>query len=393
MAEPFVWGMGGQKITTPEQAKRQRDIAAALLERAPSENWAEGLGSITAALASNSINDRASTAEEEGAARAGGLFSNLAVNSDPNAIIAALTSPDSAWASPAQTSIASALLNQGLERQDPMYQLQLQTAQAELDALQNPGASGPEYFGSTLPYEDAQGNLGYIQLSKGGLPQLPNGARWLEPTSTVNTGTAQTVIGRNTGAVQGAIPIDNMGAAQATATGTGMGQQTVTGLESGRVAAGNNAKLDVLEQTLGNAPQGAKGAFVQAAGNIGIPLEGLDDIQAAQAIINQMVPLQRPPGSGTMSDADLALFKQSLPSVINQPGANKRIIDTMRAINDYTIAQTEIERQVLSGAIDRSTADRLQKSIPNPLASMSAGQPAAGVTSLPNGIKIEPWQD
>lgn len=389
----FFWGDGGEKITSPEQAKRARDIAYALQNRPAADSWESGLANLTNGLAGMAQDRSVAEAEAAGRERAGGLFADLAVNQDPNAIIAALTSPDAAWASPSQTSIASALLNQGLERQDPMYQLQLQTAQAELDALQNPGASGPEYFGSTLPYEDAQGNLGYIQLSKGGLPQLPNGARWLEPTSTVNTGTAQTVIGRNTGAVQGAIPIDNMGAAQATATGTGMGQQTVTGLESGRVAAGNNAKLDVLEQTLGNAPQGAKGAFVQAAGNIGIPLEGLDDIQAAQAIINQMVPLQRPPGSGTMSDADLALFKQSLPSVINQPGANKRIIDTMRAINDYTIAQTEIERQVLSGAIDRSTADRLQKSIPNPLASMSAGQPSAGAAPLPNGIKIEPWQD
>lgn len=177
----FLWGSGGQKITTPEQAKRQRDIAAALLERAPSENWAEGLGSITAALASNSINDRASTAEEEGAARAGGLFSNLAINSDPNAIIAALTNPDAAWASPAQTSIASALLNSGLERSDPMYQLQMQTAQAELDRLRNPA---PDYPTSVQEYLYAQNDPGFASW------QAENGGG-----QTINVGGAPANIG------------------------------------------------------------------------------------------------------------------------------------------------------------------------------------------------------
>lgn len=132
MADPFVWGAGGRKVTTPEMAARERAVAAALLDRAPSENWTQGLGSVTAALAANAIQDRVGIAEEEGRTRAGGLFSDLAVNADPNSIIAALTSPDAAWASPAQTSIASALLNSGLERQDPMYQAQLQKLEQEI---------------------------------------------------------------------------------------------------------------------------------------------------------------------------------------------------------------------------------------------------------------------
>ena len=141
--QPFTWAFGGQKITTPEQAERQRKIAAALIDRAPSQNWAQGLGSITAALASNAIGERVGQAETEGRGRAGALFSDLALNADPNSIIAALTSEDAAWASPSQTSIASALLNTGLERSDPAYQLDMQYKQAQLDALQNPQPENP----------------------------------------------------------------------------------------------------------------------------------------------------------------------------------------------------------------------------------------------------------
>lgn len=140
----FQW-VGNQAISTPEAAARKRQIAEALIAQSasPAENWSSGLADVAAALSGTVLNNRVDEAEAAGRERAGGLFADLAVNSDPNSIIAALTSPDSAWASPAQTSIASALLNSGIERQDPMYQLQLQTAQAELDALRNPTQENP----------------------------------------------------------------------------------------------------------------------------------------------------------------------------------------------------------------------------------------------------------
>lgn len=130
----FTWGAGGQAISTPEAAARQRKIAEALIAQSatPADNWATGLGDVAAALSGTVLQNRVDEAELAGRERAGGLFADLAVNSDPNSIIAALTSPDSAWASPAQTSIASALLNSGLERQDPMYQAQLQKLEQEI---------------------------------------------------------------------------------------------------------------------------------------------------------------------------------------------------------------------------------------------------------------------
>lgn len=195
--QPFTWGMGGQKITTPEQAKRQREVAAALIKRNPSENWAQGLGSVTAALASNAIGDRAAQAEMEGQQRAGGLFSGLAVNADPNSIIAAMTSPDAAWASPAQTSIASALLNSGLERQDPMYQAQLAKLQAE---AANGGQGSESFFGTPIYTQDAEGNISAGQLGNQGTfnsIQLPEGQSLAPVTKEIDTGTEIITFDRN----------------------------------------------------------------------------------------------------------------------------------------------------------------------------------------------------
>jgi hypothetical protein len=149
---------------------------------------------------------------------------------------------------------------------------------------------------------------------------------------------------------------------------TDAGAQQAALIDAGRNAQSNNMRLGQLEQHLANAPQGAQGALVQFAGQFGIPVEGLNDVQAAQALINQMVPGQRPAGSGTMSDADLALFKQSLPAIANQPGGNQAIIRTTKAINDYTIQQALIAQQVANREISPAEGRARQAAIPNPLA-------------------------
>jgi hypothetical protein len=158
--------------------------------------------------------------------------------------------------------------------------------------------------------------------------------------------------------------------------------QTGELINAGMNAQSNNVRLGELERILQTAPQGAQGVLVQAAGTLGLPVQGLDDVQAAQALINQMVPGQRPPGSGTMSDADLALFKQSLPAIINQPGGNQKILQTMKAINEYTIAQSQIAQAVANREITPAEGRRLQAQVPNPLAGGGMTAPGGDVDSL-----------
>lgn len=148
-------------------------------------------------------------------------------------------------------------------------------------------------------------------------------------------------------------------------------------VQSGQVARRNNITLNELDSLINNVETGGMAAVKSFAGNIGVPVEGLDDIQAFTAIINRLVPQQRPPGSGTMSDADLALFKQSLPRLINQPGGNKKILRTMRALNNYLIQEAEIAEMVLdgpeNGGITRAEGRRRLAELSNPLAEFSAG--------------------
>jgi hypothetical protein len=144
-----------------------------------------------------------------------------------------------------------------------------------------------------------------------------------------------------------------------------------TGLQAQR----NLGRIDQLGNLLARAPQGAEGAMKAIAGEFGVATEGLDDIQAAQALINSLVPEQRTPGSGPMSDADLALFKQSLPRLINQPGGNATILATMKAIAQYDAEGAGIVQRVRAGEITRDQAFQLLMDRKNPLAEFSASGP------------------
>jgi hypothetical protein len=147
----------------------------------------------------------------------------------------------------------------------------------------------------------------------------------------------------------------------------------------------NAGTIDILEQQLSNAPTGAVGAWKQFAGDMGLPVDGVSDIQAAQASINAMVPDQRPAGSGTMSDADLALFKESLPRIINQPGGNGLIIGKLRAINEYDREISNIANELVSRKITREEARKRMAAVPNPLQGY-----AREVSGLAKSGTIEP---
>lgn len=156
---------------------------------------------------------------------------------------------------------------------------------------------------------------------------------------------------------------------------------------AGLAATRNIGRIDQLERFLATAPQGMQGGFTAMAADIGLNLgEGVDELQAARAIINSLVPEQRPAGSGTMSDADLVLFKQSLPAILNQPGGNAYILQTMRGIAQYDAAGANIVQRLRAGEIDRPTAFQLLMERKNPLSDFKAPAPA----QQPPGAKAPP---
>jgi hypothetical protein len=132
-------------------------------------------------------------------------------------------------------------------------------------------------------------------------------------------------------------------------------------------------RINTLDGLLANIETGAGASFRQIAANYGLRLgDDVGDIQAAQALINQIVPTQRPPGSGPMSDADLELFKQSVPRLINQPDGNRIIIETMRRLADYTRRQGEIAAAVNNRELTPADGRRMLYALENPLSGFTA---------------------
>lgn len=157
--------------------------------------------------------------------------------------------------------------------------------------------------------------------------------------------------------------------------------------DTGLAAQRNLGRIDQLESLLQTSPTGFGASLSQMAGEWGIATEGLSDIQAAQAIINSLVPEQRQPGSGPMSDADLELFKQSLPRIINQPGGNQIIIDTMRGIAQYDAEGARIVQRLRNGELTRAQAFDALQNRANPLAQYSAGTaPSASGAPAPGSV-------
>ena len=138
-------------------------------------------------------------------------------------------------------------------------------------------------------------------------------------------------------------------------------------VQQASMAQRSMGQLNTLEQALENSPEGAGGAIANMAANIGIKTEGASSIELANAIISQLVPQQRPPGSGVMSDADLALFKASLPRLINTREGNQLIINTMRNIAGYDMERGAIARRLQLGEIEPADAFAAYNALGNPL--------------------------
>ncbi|TJU85708.1 MAG: hypothetical protein E5Y10_24405 [Mesorhizobium sp.] len=299
------------------------------------------------------------------------------------------------WMNPTQQNIIQSLLGQRL---DPNAALDTEYKRAQIDALKRKEEEGFTLGEGQIRY-DAQGN----KIAAGGekAPDLPADVKEYQYYEAGERAAGRPPLPYNDWRLQG-----KKAGATSVVTNVGEGDKFYENLDKknaetfsalsdeGLRGRGKLAQIDRLEGLMAAAPQGAVGALKQAAGEYGINTEGLSDIQAAQALINELVPQQRQPGSGPMSDADLALFKQSLPRLINQPGGNKMILDTMRGITQYQIKMGEIADAVADRDMSPKQGREAIRALANPLAEFGKVSKAAtpGQPVTIDGFTIEEVQ-
>lgn len=354
-----------------------------------------------------------------GAAAPGGMSGGGMPQQGPSPVVGALAQAmGNPWVAQKYGPVMEALMGQEMQRgnmsyqqqlqqADPMYQAQLQHQQLQNHALMNPQAdpwqgvqeingqlvqmtpNGPQVIGDYRTQDQFQTVTGDQAAQLG-----------LDPAQAYNIGPD----GRVTQIGGGGVTVNNnMGAGadeKAYEEFAKLDAQTLASIgEAGMKARQDEGRIDRLESLLASGPSGMGAGIKTILGDYGIQTDGLDTLQAARALINAMVPEQRQPGSGPMSDADLELFKQSLPRLINSPDGNALIVHTLRGISQYDAQRGDIVQQFRNGELTRAETFAALNALQNPLSGFGeqasrfdAPEAAASVSgtgwSEVNGVRI-----
>lgn len=309
------------------------------------------------------------------------------------AILEMLSSP---YATSQERNIAGILLQQQMQQSDPMRALEMQKMQMEMDALRNPR---PEYdfmSGRDGAIFRTDKRSGQMQQLYGGKPDQPSDVKEYEyarqqgyqgsfidfQMAQKKAGASQVNIDQKT---EGAFD-KKLAEGQAEAFNT----MATEGMDA-RADIGIINELDGLLQGQGGAMTGLQGWLAQKGVDVG---DATSDLQAAQALINKLVPTQRQAGSGSMSDRDVELFTRSLPNLFNTPQGNQKIIGVMRGMAEYKQAQGDIADQVMTGEISRQEARRMLRDLPNPLSEFrsSEKQSSSQAGTPPQGVDSSDWE-
>lgn len=287
-----------------------------------------------------------------------------------------------------QRAVAQALISQQMQNADPMRALQMQQAQQglTLGQMEIDNYGKPE---AMSPYEAARIELERADQAKG--PEPTTAMR--EYQDALAQGFQGTLIdfkkatqrpGTSVNVMPNGQPDPN--AALYGELDKAEGKRFSTILDTAPMVGRVATQIAELEPLLAQVETGGGAAIKAWLGEKGFKTEGLDDIQALSGAIASMVPGQRPPGSGTMSDADLALFKSSIPQLIVQPGGNQQIIATMKAINDYDKQIVQIASDVANRTMTPAQGRDAMNALANPLEGFKAMPKAADAPMTQDGI-------
>lgn len=230
---------------------------------------------------------------------------------------------------------------------------------------------------------DEQGNPVLLQLSDQGQAvrtQMPEGVTLSKEPIRVDAGTDTILLDPITRQPVGRIPNNIAGAEAEKKVGEAAGKSYGELQAAAQSAQQTINRLDVLEDLASRIETGrlagVQKTISEIANAFGIPVDGLDEVQAFQALTNQLALEMRNPSAGAgmpgaMSDQDRAFLMRTVPNLLNTPGGNKQIIAFARALARRTqqvAAQAREYRRRNSGKMDDNFIDELEAwSSQNPL--------------------------
>ena len=138
---------------------------------------------------------------------------------------------------------------------------------------------------------------------------------------------------------------------------------------------------------------GPQGFVASALANMGIEVEGGKEYEQIKALVSRLIPAQRPPGGGPMSDADAILYANALPKLLGTKEGQLQIIADIKAVNEYDRKLGEIANLAISNQISRGEAQRRIAQLSNPLERYrnqgGAGEAGAPAAPAAGGFSVQ----
>lgn len=148
-------------------------------------------------------------------------------------------------------------------------------------------------------------------------------------------------------------------------------------VEGGAQARGSIVDIQQMREISGRiGSQGAAADFKARIGpyaeSLGIKIDGLDDIQTFNSIVQRVAPTLREPGSGSTSDIEFRGMLNSLPQLSSNPAARTAILDAMEAMARDKAARADIANRILNKEVDRKDGERMLRELPDPMTGFKA---------------------
>lgn len=143
-------------------------------------------------------------------------------------------------------------------------------------------------------------------------------------------------------------------------------------IKEGDAAKDRMADINTLRETsrsLGSQGVAANIKLVLGpyAESIGIPVDGLSDIQLWDSVTQKLAPQMRVPGSGSTSDIEFKGMVRAIGKLSNNPEAREKILDTFEAAARNDMARSEIASKLATKEISRSDAEKALRELPDPM--------------------------